>query len=38
MSLPEKYDHPLYKHVKDEKDADDGRHEPGCDENGTMWD
>ena len=22
MSLPEKYDHPLYKHVKEEKDAD----------------
>ena len=22
MSLPEKYDHPLYKHVKDEKEAD----------------
>ena len=23
---------------EDEKDDDDGRHEPGCDENGTMWD
>ena len=22
MSLPEKYEHPLYKHVDDEKDAD----------------
>ena len=22
MSLPEKYDHPLYKHVKDEKESD----------------
>ena len=22
MSLPEKYDHPLYKHVENEKDAD----------------
>jgi len=38
MSEAEEIDWDISDFEDEKDDDDDGRHEPGCDENGTMWD